>query len=560
MRIKTRLFIVISILVLFNLLVGIIGIFSLRNTVTDNQYMDKLSDMQYIAKQIEFRMAGQSNDERALLLTGDEQYAKQMEEKSDEIQAQLQELRKLSKPADYKKIDEISGNYEMYWAASQQVIATISTNPEKASEIHFLEGRKIRKEVLDPSFELFIDQLDNEVVQVQENLKTESNFRSTLLLVIAVLAALLGVILGASIIKAILRPLHQLKEQMHHISKGDGDLTKSITVKNQDEFGEVAAAFNQFVQSLREMVSRIGDSSEQVAANSEEFLASAEQTKDSSNQIANSMQKISANMNHQTEILDTSSQAVKESLEGILNIATSTINVSNNVEVVTVKAGNGEKSVEKIVDSMEFIHCSVDAADTSIKSLADDVLKIDRITEMINDIASQTNLLALNAAIEAARAGEQGKGFSVVAEEVRLLADQSSQSANQIKELINQIQEEAKKTVHSIVVVKDSVNEGNLLIKETASQLKDIIGSISSVSAEIQEIAATTEHIGSEFSLVSKKVEEVAQLSQETSYSTSEIAGTIEEQVATIEEIELAAHSLASISESLHEMVRRFKV
>ena len=472
MRIKTRLFIVINILVLSNLLVGMIGIFSLRNTVTDNQYMDKLSDMQYIAKQIEFRMAGQSNDERALLLTGDEQYAKQMEEKSDEIKEQLQELRKLSKPADYKMIDEISQSYAEYWAASQRVIATVNTNPEKASEIHFLEGRKIRKEILDPSFEKFIDQLDKEVVQVQETVKSESDFRSTLLLVIAVLAALLGVILGASIIKAILRPLHQLKEQMNHISKGDGDLTKSITVKNQDEFGEVAASFNQFVQSLREMVSRIGDSSEQVAANSEEFLASAEQTKDSSDQIANSMQKISTNMNNQTEILDASSQAVKESLEGILTIATSTTNVSNNVEVVTVKAGNGEKSVEKIVDSMEFIHDSVDAADASIKSLADDVLKIDRITEMINDIASQTNLLALNAAIEAARAGEQGKGFSVVAEEVRLLADQSSQSANQIKELINHIQAEAKKTVHSIVVVKDSVNEGNSLIKETAMSIK----------------------------------------------------------------------------------------
>ena len=133
--------------------------------------------------------------------------------------------------------------------------------------------------------------------------------------------------------------------------------------------------------------------------------------------------------------------------------------------MVTVKAGNGEKSVEKIVDSMEFIHKSVDVADSSIKNLADDVLKIDRMTEMINDIARQTNLLALNAAIEAARAGEQGKGFSVVAEEVRLLADQSSQSANQIRELINQIQVEAKNTVNTIVVVKDSVNDGNSINK-----------------------------------------------------------------------------------------------
>ncbi len=560
MKIKTRLLTVISILVLLNVVVGIIGIFSLRNTVADNDYMDKLSDMQYISKQIEFRMAGQSNDERGLLLTGDKQFAKQMKEKSDEIKNQLQELRKLAKPTDQKMIDEIIQNYEKYWSTSQQVITTIDTNLEKAKEIHFLEGRKIRKEVLDPSFEKFIVQLDKEAVQVQENLKSQSDFRETLLLVILVFSVLLGIILGVNILRAILRPLHLLKEQMNHISEGDGDLTKSITVKDKDEFGEVAASFNKFVQSLREMMYRISQSSEQAASTSEQFLASAEETKGSSDQIARSMQKISANMNHQTEILDESSVAVKESLNGILNIATSTSSVANSVEEVSMKADNGEKSVEKIVDSMEFINKSVEQADSSIKNLADDVLKIDQITEIINDIANQTNLLALNAAIEAARAGEHGKGFSVVAEEVRLLADQSSQSANQIRDLINHIQVEAKNTVNTIVIVKDNVNDGNSLIQDTAVQFKEILEAISNVSAQIQVIAATTEHIGSGFSLVTKKAEEVLLLSEEISGSTTEVTGTTEEQLATMEEIQTAAHSLTVVSETLHELVSRFKI
>ncbi len=560
MKIKTRLLTVISILVLLNVVVGIIGIFSLRNTVADNDYMDKLSDMQYISKQIEFRMAGQSNDERGLLLTGDKQFAKQMKEKSDEIKNQLQELRKLAKPTDQKMIDEIIQNYEKYWSTSQQVITTIDTNLEKAKEIHFLEGRKIRKEVLDPSFEKFIVQLDKEAVQVQENLKSQSDFRETLLLVILVFSVLLGIILGVNILRAILRPLHLLKEQMNHISEGDGDLTKSITVKDKDEFGEVAASFNKFVQSLREMMYRISQSSEQAASTSEQFLASAEETKGSSDQIARSMQKISANMNHQTEILNESSVAVKESLNGILNIATSTSSVANSVEEVSMKADNGEKSVEKIVDSMEFINKSVEQADSSIKNLADDVLKIDQITEIINDIANQTNLLALNAAIEAARAGEHGKGFSVVAEEVRLLADQSSQSANQIRDLINHIQVEAKNTVNTIVIVKDNVNDGNSLIQDTAVQFKEILEAISNVSAQIQVIAATTEHIGSGFSLVTKKAEEVLLLSEEISGSTTEVTGTTEEQLATMEEIQTAAHSLTVVSETLHELVSRFKI
>lgn len=560
MRIKTRLFIVITLLVLLNIVVGITGIFSLRSTVADNEYMGKLSDMQYISKQIEFRMAGQSNDERGLLLTGDEQFAKQMEEKSREIMTNLKELHKLAKPTNQKMIDEIIQNYEKYWSTSQQVIATNDTDLEKAKKIHFLEGRKIRKEVLDPSFEKYIVQLDEEVVQVQENLKSESTFRETILIAILVFSALLGIILGVNILRAILLPLHQLKEQMNHISEGDGDLTKSITVKNHDEFGEVAASFNRFVQSLRELVSRISQSSELVSSTSEQFLASAEETKGSSDQIAKSMQNISENMNHQTEILNESSQAVKESLDGILNIATSTASVASSVEDVSMKADNGENSVEKIVDSVGFINKSVDKADASIKNLASDVLKIDRITEIINDIASQTNLLALNAAIEAARAGEQGKGFSVVAEEVRLLAEQSSQSANQIKELINHIQEEAENTVDTIGVVKDNVNDGSSLIQETAIKFKEILGAISNVAAQIQVIAATTEHIGSGFSLVTKKVEKVLNLSEEISVSINEITGTTEEQLATMEEIQSAAHSLTVVSETLHEMVSRFKV
>lgn len=560
MRIKTKLLIVTTILILSNLAIGIIAIFSLKDNVADNEDMDKLSNMQYISKQIEFRMAGQSNDERGLLLTGDEQYSKQMKEKSDEIMGQLQELRKLAEPTDQKLIDEISQNYELYWSTSQQVIATVGTDSEKAKEIHFLEGREIRKEVLDPSFEEFIVQLDKKMDQVQKNLKSESNVRQTVLIVIFICSTVLGIILGVSLHRAILRPLHQLKEEMNHISEGEGDLTKSITVKNHDEFGEVATSFNRFVQSLREMVARISNSTEQASASSEQFLASAEQTKKSSDQIANSMQNISSTMSHQTEILDESTQAVKESLEGILNITTSTSSVASSIEVVSMKAGNGEKSVEKIVESMGFIHQSVDEADSSIKTLATDVLKIDRITEIINDIASQTNLLALNAAIEAARAGEHGKGFSIVAEEVRVLAEQSSQSANQIRELINHIQGETKNTVNTIVVVKDNVNNGNLLTKETAIQFKEILGSISSVVAQIQEISATTEHLGSEFGSVSQRVEEVLRLSAEISDNICEITGITEEQLATMEEIQVAAESLTGISESLHEMVRRFKI
>lgn len=560
MRIKTRLIIVMTLLLLSTVIVGTIAIFSLHKNVTDSEYMGKLSHMQYISKQLEYRLALQSNNERGFILTGDEEYSKLVNQRYVEINDDLQELRKLAKPSDQKMIDEISQNYEEYWSTSQQVIRLMEKDPQRANEIHFTEERKIRKEILDPSFERFIEQLDAETGQVQKILQEKSDFRQNLLFVIAIFATVLGIILGATLLKTILRPLYHLKKQMDDISNGEGDLTKTMDVKNHDEFGEVAASFNQFIGSLREMISNISTSSKESAVASGQFSASAEQTKASAHHIANSLQNISSNMNHQTNMLDESSIAVKESLEGILNIASSTTSVSDAVEAVSKQASKGEDSVGKIVDSMEFIHKSVDEADQSIHILAEDVLKIDGITEIINNIADQTNLLSLNAAIEAARAGEHGKGFSVVAEEVRKLAEQSSQSANQIKELIAHIQIETKNTVNTIVIVKDNVNNGHSLTRETAVQFKEILESISSVSGQVQEIAATTEQLGSGFNLVSQKVEEVLTLSEEISDNTTYITATTEEQLATMDEIQSAAHSINVISKSLDEMVHRFKV
>lgn len=561
MRIKTRLIFVTSILVFSIIAVGGFATWSLKDNIEQNINVHDLTEMQKTTKHIQYRLAGLSNDERALLITGDQEFAKQMEEKSDDIKSQFDRLSELTSKDTYQEqIADIQQNYESYWSQSQLVIQNNEMNPVKAKEIHFGEERRIRKELLDPSFNDFIEQLNQETNMANDDMKDQSTLSVTILVGISSAAVLFGIVLVVFLLKAILVPLRQLKEQMDDIANGDGDLTKQITVKNKDELGEVASSFNQFLSSLREMISQISVSSDQSAATSEEFIASAEQSKLSSNQIAENIQHVSLSTNDQTQILEESSVSVDNSLQRLQHMTQSTAEVAKLTGDVSLQADNGEKSVEQMVASMDVIYNSVGETDKNINSLADDAIQIGNITAMINEIAEQTNLLALNAAIEAARAGEHGKGFAVVAEEVRKLAEQSSKSANQIRELITRIQGTTTKTVHTIELVKENVDNGKNLTLTTSVQFKGIIHSISNVSGKVQEIADATEQLTSDFTKVAQKYEEVSLLSKKNAENTHEIAAATEEQLASMEEIQFAAQSLNAISDSLNEMVHRFKI
>lgn len=561
MRIKTRIILVTTILIVSIMGVGGFSTWVLSDVVSKNNELNKLTEMQTISKQIQFRLAGLSNDERALLLTGDLTYAKQMEEKSGDVLAQFNRLIELAiTTSDKDVIEGIQTDYNEFWSASQQVIQNSTVNRTKAEEIHFGEERRIRKEVLDPSFNSFIEQLDDKTTQASTSIQEQSKASQIILMAISIIAILVGIILSIILLKAIIRPLRQLKEQMTEIANGDGDLTKTIHIKNKDELSEVSGAFNQFISSLREMISQISYSAEQAAASSEEFSASAEQSKFTSHQIAGSIQEVSIAMSDQSTIILEGTKAVEQSLKILRNMSVYTLEVSEETTEVNSQAEDGEKSVKEIVANMGIIQNSVNEADRNINSLAKDALKIGDITSMINEIAAQTNLLALNAAIEAARAGEHGKGFAVVAEEVRKLAEQSSKSANEIKELITLIQSTSKETVNTIETVKSSVNNGIQLTSGTAVQFKEIMLSISHVSDKVQEIATQTEQLTGDFTSVAEKNVHVSELFNINSESTNEIAAATEEQLASMEEIQIAASSLTSVSDSLNEMVHRFKI
>ncbi|KMY51540.1 methyl-accepting chemotaxis protein [Peribacillus loiseleuriae] len=561
MKIKSKLILILIILVLSILTVGGISSTITNRTVAKNEDIRNKMEMQKTIISIQYRIAGLSNDERAFLLSGENDYYEGMKVKAEDIEKKIKKLKGLDTDQKYQQsIENLAKNFTQYWTLNQKVIQSYANHAQAAKETHFGEERTLRKNTLDPSINQYVDQLETEVAYLTEENDHTSQFSKMIILVITILSCLVGSTLGIILLFSIIKPLTILNEQMRDIAQGEADLTKVIRIKNNDEFGEFAATFNQFITSLREIIQHIGRSSEQVATSSYEFTANAEESKATSEIISTAMQEISDSSNHQSSMTEKGLDSVKSALLGIEMISSNTSTVAEASLRMKKQAENGSRSVRLVAEQMENIHQSVDLAGEGVHSLSNRALEINNFTSIINDIANQTNLLALNAAIESARAGESGKGFAVVAQEVRKLAEQSNDSANQINDVVQSIQQETRVTVDNIKTVKQNVLSGLELSTEAESQFKEIIDFIDQVSSQIQEIASASQQLSAGFGIVSRSIEEISNTTKESAGHTDEIAKATEEQLAAMEEILSAALSLSSLSEELEELTSRFKV
>ncbi|MED3562518.1 methyl-accepting chemotaxis protein [Bacillus xiapuensis] len=561
MNIRKKLYILLGVLICTLILLGSYSIKYLLFTSEKNTEINNKIFIQNQLKHIQYRLAGISNDERAFLIKGDYQFPNEMDSKLKDIQDSIATLKGIIKNQNEKdKVLQMEKAIQDYWSVSQQVINQYAVSKDQALSLHFGKERDIRKNILEPDVNNYVDSLSKKISKEKNLIQIDMRNFIVRILAITVAISILGALFGVIIIQSIIKPLNLINKQMKEIASGDGDMTKKISVKNKDELGQLSRSFNDFVETIRGIIINIIASSERVAASSEEFSASAEQAKIASEHVTNSMQVIAAHTQRENSMTNEATISLRESVQGLANITSYSANVAQKTTGVKEQAEIGADSVTKIVGQMESIHESVENTATGIKTLSQSASQISNITELISSIASQTNLLALNAAIEAARAGEHGKGFAVVAEEVRKLAEQSNQSINQINDIVTSIQMETTAAVDSIQEVKENVSYGMDITKETSLKFNEILNEIEIVASNIQEIAATSEQLNTSFELVVNSVEEISILSKETSSNTEMIAASTEEQMASSEGILIAANSLTSLAEELREMIKRFKV
>ncbi len=399
---------------------------------------------------------------------------------------------------------------------------------------------------------------NNEAKSIYQKNKQSAKSAVTTLLLVSALVILLTIGIGLLIARMITKPLNDIKNLME--TAKDGDFQVKGTYESNDEIGSLTASFNKMIGGLKEMIMSVGNISSTVAASSEELSASAEQNNSAIEHISSITEKLASGSNHQVN-------QIQESSTIIHRITNQTSEVVENVEQITKRAldtaaisNSGTATVETAAKQMKSINENVTELSSVFQGLSEHSAKISQINDVITTIADQTNLLALNAAIEAARAGDHGKGFAVVASEVRKLAEGSSNSANQIKDLVALIQSETARTLQSMTTTTKEVKEGLAVVEQAGTSFMQINEAVQHVVDQIQQIGSAIHNLAKDTFEVQQAIHEVNGIAEEAAAGAQNVSATTEEQLASMEEIASSAMDLANMSEELQELIARFKI
>ncbi|NOU80380.1 HAMP domain-containing protein [Paenibacillus sp. LMG 31459] len=500
----------------------------------------------------------------AVIVETDPNEIVKMNEALEQLQVKIEEERKqlitLIEGSDeaMTMYDTFSNNYDGYLEKMPAFIEFgIANNFGEASRLH-TEAYPLWYTANDTLAKLIAMGSDLSGQATKDSL-SEANRAFTIILVVTIISFLIALFIAFFIAGMISKPIKKMNASALLIA--NGDLTgETITLKNKDELGTLAASFNIMTSNLRAMIQSVSMTSEQVAASSEELLASAEQNAKASEQISETVEQLAAGTSDQVKMVDNSSQAMSEMADGSEQIAL----LAQSVSILAVDAANqsaeGNKVIRQAVDQMGSVRTSISSLTELVTGLGERSAEIGSITGVINTIASQTNLLALNAAIEAARAGEHGRGFAVVAGEVRKLAEESSKSAQKITDLVQLIQND---TNHAILAVKVNSNEteaGIEIVTAAGEAFEHIYEAVNRVADDIQGVSAGSEEMSASADEVVGYISQISSIAGEASGGVHNVSAATEEQLASMEEIASSAEFLSRMAEELQGQINKFKV
>lgn len=402
---------------------------------------------------------------------------------------------------------------------------------------------------------------DQHIKELEATVIVEEARAHKIILILAGAALLTAVVMALVLNMLIVRPVVRISEKA--ILMAEGDLTIKIGTsvrESKDEITGLAHSFDVMVQRIRGLLQQISATSENLTESSGQLREAAQASSAASEQVAAAMEEVAARQESQSTYVikaETNVQEIFGHLQETERIGQDSIQLA---ESTSTKADEGERTIAQMMAQMQQIKETIEEGARISRESATSSSRVGEILSFIDNIATQTQLLALNAAIEAARAGEAGRGFSVVADEIKSLAEETASSLTEVKEIMLKIQSGAGKTEVILEKGQKEVEEGIVVGNRTRQLFSDILGATRETVAGSQQTAASIAQTNGLAGELTQMISEINAISAETSESAQQVSGATEEQTATVEEISAMVDDLSEMAQRLDQMIQQFKL
>ncbi|WP_160670062.1 methyl-accepting chemotaxis protein [Clostridium sp. C8-1-8] len=392
----------------------------------------------------------------------------------------------------------------------------------------------------------------------QKELNDDTDDIRNLLIIIIAIFLPLNILVAYIFSKSIKKNINKLKDVFKKASAGD--LTERIKINSKDEFEELANSFNEMTDGICALIGTAKESSDIINKTSVSISAMSGQTTNAVADIAKTIDQVASGSTEQAKDIEdgvSELQSLVFKLQEINEKTKSMFKVSENTDEMTK---DGLVVMDLLSSKSKDTNNASDKIEIAVRDMSEASSNIKAITSSINEIAEQTNLLALNAAIEAARAGEAGKGFSIVADEIRKLAEQSTEATKDIEALIDQVDDKSKIAVRAVSEAKTTISEQGEAVTKTKVTFVDISKAIENLSNMISSVQSSINDINRDKDSIMEKMQNLSAISEETAASTEEVSAATEEVSASMDDFNENAQRLKSLSEELNNDINKFTI